>query len=316
MSGEKTDAVLESIEKKIDKVTDELATVKKELEVLSSVKGIDKKVEALESEIKGVPKTGATIEKKLDKMASDIIEVKDSKEIEVLFKKVDDILVGLSDLNNEMNNSNIAAQVGLKIEEMASSFDGDVISKKIDDLQQYVAGLSDLEETVQEVSGSLTETKEIVGIIVRQLDDIERKYNQAIDKIEDALETLTSLPASKPAEKPAKKTPKKTVKEKAEEEKEAAPKKVTKSSIDEIMKGLLNQVTPQTEAREMARVLEDARDKLTAMISAHTPVLFQFGKKARELKSYPPTATLNENDIASLNTDIRGWATKIKEMAK
>ncbi|MHA2310767.1 MAG: hypothetical protein ACXADF_04675 [Candidatus Thorarchaeota archaeon] len=317
MPGEKTDAILDSIEKKIDKVADELATVKKDLTALSSVKDIDKKVEALESEIKGVPKTGATIEKKLDKMASDIVEVKDSKEIEVLFKKVDDVLVGLSDLNNEMSSSTMTAEMGKKIEEMAGSFDGKVISKKIDDLQQYVAGLSDLEETVQEVSGSLTETKEIVGIIVRQLDDIERKYNQAIEKIEDALETLTSLPApAKAAEKATKKAAKKTVKEKAEEEKEAPPKKVSKSSIDEIMKGLLKEVTPQTEAREMARALEDARDRLTAMISAHTPVLFQFGKKARELKSYPPTATLNENDIASLNTEIRGWATKIKEMAK
>ncbi len=298
MPRDKSDAALEAIEKKIDKVTDDLASVKKELEALSSVKGIDKKVES---------------------MASDIVEVRDSKEMEVLFKKVDDILVGLSDLNNEMSSSSTAADVGKQIEEMVSSFDGDVISKKMDDLQQYVAGLSGLEDTVQEVSGSLTETKEIVGIIVRQLDDIERKYNLAIDKIEDALETLTSLPASAPAEaeeKPAKKTPKKTVKEKAEEEKEAPPKKVSKSTIDDIMKSLLKQVSPQTEAREMARVLEETRDTLTTMISGHTPVLFQFGKKARELKSYPPTATLNENDIANLNTEIRSWASKLKEMAK
>ncbi|MHA2397056.1 MAG: hypothetical protein ACXAC0_10160, partial [Candidatus Thorarchaeota archaeon] len=281
------------------------ASVKKELAVLSSVEGIDKK--------------GSAIDKKLDAMASDILEVRDSKEMEVLFKKVDDILVGLSDLNNEVSSSSTADDVGKKFEEMISSFAGDVITKKIDDLQQYVAGLSNLEETVQAVSGSLTETKEIVGIIVRQLDDIERKYNLAIEKIEDALETLTSLPASAPpaaAEKPAKKTPKKTVKEKAEEEKEAPPKKVSQSTIDEIMKSLLKQVSPQTEAREMARVLEETRDTLTTMISGHTPVLFQFGKKARELKSYPPTATLNENDIANLNTDIRSWASKLKEMAK
>ncbi len=306
MPGDKTDAVLESLEKKIDKIGDELTSVKKELADLSSVKGIDKKA-------------GATIEKKLEEMASDIVEVKDSKEMEVLFKKVDDVLVGLSDLASEMSSSGAAEDVGKKMEEMLSSFDGDIISTKIDDLQQYVAGLSGLEETVQDVSGSLTETKEIVGIIVRQLDDIERKYNQAIERIEEAMETLASLPASAPdapAEKPAKKTPKKTVKEKAEEEKEAPPKKVTKSTIDDIMKSLLKEVTPQTEAREMARVLEETRDKLTTIISGHTPVLFQFGKKARELKSYPPTATLNENDIANLNTEIRSWASKLKEMAK
>ncbi|MFX0053788.1 MAG: hypothetical protein ACFFAX_02955 [Promethearchaeota archaeon] len=304
MPDDKSEAALESIEKKIDKVTDELASVKNELAELSSVKGIDKKI---------------------DTMSSDLVEVRDSKEMEVLFKKMDDILVGLSDLSNEVSNSSTADDVVKKIEEMAGSLEGEVITKKIDELQQYVAGLSGLEDTVQEVSGSLTETKEIVGIIVRQLDDIERKYNQAIDRIEEALETLTSLPASEsgePAEKSAKRPTKKTVKEKAEEEKEEkeekepTPKKVSMSTIDEIMKGLLKEVTPQTEAREMARVLEETRDKLTTMISGHTPVLFQFGKKARELKSYPPTATLNENDIANLNTEIRNWATKLKEMAK
>lgn len=310
MSGEKKDPALGSIEKKIDKIADELASVKKDLSVLSSVKGIDKKVESLEKDLKDVQSHVSPISdliKSVEGMDSDIGEIKDSKEMAVLFKKMDDILVGVSELGNESGSQEGSA----------------VISKKIDELQQYVAGLSDLEEAVQEVSGSLTETKEIVGIIVRQLDDIERKYNLAIDKIEEALETLTSLPSQtdtdeseeRPTDKPAKKTPKKTVKERAEEEKEA-PVKVSKSTIDEIMKGLLQEVTPQTEAREMAKALEEVRDRLTSMISGHTPVLFQFGKKARELKSYPPTATLNENDIANLNTEIRSWTSKLKEIAK
>ncbi len=78
----------------------------------------------------------------------------------------------------------------------------------------------------------------------------------------------------------------------------------------------MEMVTPQTEATTMANALEEARDVLTEMIEGSTPVLFQFGKKARELKSYPPTATLNENDIALLNKDLRNWTTKLKEMAK
>ena len=52
MSGEKKDPALGSIEKKIDKIADELASVKKDLSVLSSVKGIDKKVESLEKDLK------------------------------------------------------------------------------------------------------------------------------------------------------------------------------------------------------------------------------------------------------------------------
>jgi len=82
------------------------------------------------------------------------------------------------------------------------------------------------------------------------------------------------------------------------------------------MSKLLEHVNPQTEAKVMSEILEEVRDELTPMITVHTPVLFQFGKKARELKSYPPTATLNENDIASLNKDIKAWTSKLKEIAK
>ena len=88
------------------------------------------------------------------------------------------------------------------------------------------------------------------------------------------------------------------------------------STIDALMSKLLAQVNPQTEAKIMAESLEEVRDELTPMISVHTPVLFQFGKKARELKSYPPTATLNENDIASLSKEIKSWTSKLKEIAK
>jgi hypothetical protein len=82
------------------------------------------------------------------------------------------------------------------------------------------------------------------------------------------------------------------------------------------MDGLLDLVVPQTEATEMAKALEDVRDQLTTQIEGHTPVLFQFGKRARDFKSYPPTATLNENDIASLSREIKSWTGKLKETVK
>ena len=82
------------------------------------------------------------------------------------------------------------------------------------------------------------------------------------------------------------------------------------------MKGLLNKVKPQTEAQAMARALDEVRDQLTTMITGTTPVIFQFGTRARELRSYPPTATLNENDIARLNKEIRDWTAKLKKIAK
>jgi len=309
---------LASLEEKVDKLSQELASIGKKLEELASAKDIEKSVAPL-----------SKIETTLDKMSkvkedndlagmiggladslkgidSTVVEIRDSKEMEVLFKKMDDILVGVADVGNEVK--------------AASSTGGnnDNVGKKIDDLQQHVAGLSGLEDTLQELSGSLSETKEIVGIIVRQLDDLERKYNQSLEKMTEAVEIAASLPektTGEPAEMDAKKPAKKSTKEK-----EPAPKpkpvKVTPSAIDDIMDNLLDMVTPQTEAKEMAGALEEVRDELTQMIKGHTPVLFQFGKKARELKSYPPTATLNENDIASLNTEIRSWTSKLKEIAK
>jgi hypothetical protein len=112
------------------------------------------------------------------------------------------------------------------------------------------------------------------------------------------------------------KKPTKTMDEPAQEETPPISKAKLPSTIDALMNKLLEKVNPQTEASDMAESLEEVRDELTPMITVHTPVLFQFGKKARELKSYPPTATLNENDIASLNKEIKSWASKLKEIAK
>jgi chromosome segregation ATPase len=225
-------------------------------------------------------------------------EVKDSKESTVIIKKIDDILVSLAD--------------------------SDVVPKKLDDLQSYIAEFSGIEEKVQDLSSQFEETKEIVGIIVRQLDDIERKYNVAIDKVTEAVETLTefvksgsaaSSDSKKPTKKP-KETKEKEPKETKAEKPEIKAPDMAKlpSTIDNLMDNLMTLVIPQTEATEMAEALEEVRDELTTMIKGHTPVLFQFGKRARELKSYPPTATLNENDIASLSREIKSWKSKLKEV--
>ena len=83
---------------------------------------------------------------------------------------------------------------------------------------------------------------------------------------------------------------------------------------ESLVKRLEEEGVPVNEA--MAEALEDVRDQLTMQIEGHTPVLFQFGKRAREFKSYPPTATLNENDIASLSREIKTWTGKLKETVK
>ncbi|MHA1962976.1 MAG: hypothetical protein ACXACG_03875 [Candidatus Thorarchaeota archaeon] len=312
MATEKSDVVIEEIQKKVDKLSGELASLREELKVLDSVSEMDKKIDTISKNVEKVQDIGKKLDdqakslkgmdhtKKLDDLTKSVTgidsavkEIKDSKEAAVIIKKIDDILVSLAD--------------------------SDVVPKKLDDLQNYVAGLSGIEDKVQDLAGQFEETKEIVGIIVRQLDDIERKYNQAIDKVTEAVETLSDFVKSgvtvpsepkKPQKKPTKET-------KEEEKPEVRPpdKASLPSTIDALMDNLMTLVIPQTEATEMAEALEEVRDELTTMIKGHTPVLFQFGKRARELKSYPPTATLNENDIASLSREIKAWKSKLKEMA-
>ncbi|OLS30093.1 MAG: hypothetical protein ThorAB25_11950 [Candidatus Thorarchaeota archaeon AB_25] len=267
----------------------------------AAVEEIQKKVDKLSKKLDDVAKSvkGLDATKKLDDLAksvdgidSAVKEIKDSKESTVIIKKLDDLLVSLAD--------------------------GDVVPKKLDDLQNYIAEFSGIEEKVQDLAGQFEETKEIVGIIVRQLDDIERKYNIALDKVTEAVDTLTDYVKSGAAAPPETKKPsKKPPKETEEEAPKVKPPDMASlpSTIDALMDNLMTLVIPQTEATEMAEALEEVRDELTTMIKGHTPVLFQFGRRARELKSYPPTATLNENDIASLSREIKSWKGKLKEMA-
>ncbi|MHA2046103.1 MAG: hypothetical protein ACXAAO_14450 [Candidatus Thorarchaeota archaeon] len=299
--------VVPEIDKKIDELSSELESVQTQVlpiskidELISTVttsieKSLGKKVDDLSESMTGneTSKKMDEIENSVSGIGTDVKEILDSKEHEVLIKKVDDLLVSVTDI--------------------------DTISKKLDDLQGYVAGLSGIEETVQDFSTRFEETNEIVGIIVRQLDDIERKYNQASEKVTEASEQISKFisdggvsppKAEKTSKKPKEKTEKKTPEVKD-------PRKASlPSTIDSLMSDLLNMVIPQTEASDMAKALEDVRDNLTTQIEGHTPILFQFGKRARELKSYPPTATLNENDIASLSRDIKSWTGKLKETTK
>jgi uncharacterized phage infection (PIP) family protein YhgE len=298
MATEKTEAAVEEIQEKVDKLSEDLASLREELKEFASLPEMDKKIgkkfDDLAKSVKGLDAT-----KKLDDLAKSVSgidlavkEVKDSKESTVIIKKLDDLLVSLAD--------------------------SDVVPKKLDDLQNYIAEFSGIEEKVQDLAGQFEETNEIVGIIVRQLDDIERKYNVAIDKVTEAVDTLTDYVKSGAAAPPETETPsKKPPKETNEEAPKVKPPDMASlpSTIDALMDNLMTLVIPQTEATEMAEALEEVRDELTTMIKGHTPVLFQFGRRARELKSYPPTATLNENDIASLSREIKSWKGKLKEMA-
>jgi len=343
------------IEAKIDAVAGDLAAIRKDLEAVSSLPSLEKKVDSLDTELsavkkqldslgsglgklseskelKAVDKKIDDVGKSIDSISSGVAEIMDSKEMQVMYKKMDDLLVATADIGTEVKElqSTQSDEFSKKADTILDAFkvlDGKIgslgdddnaetIGKKIDDLQQYVASLSGLEEKVELMATSLTETKEIVGIIVRQLDDIERKYNAAVEKIEEAAEIFSSMPAASSESGGDVSDAKRSTKKPIAEEPPIIPKGALPSNIEEIMKNLLSMVSSQTEARKMASSLEDARDKLIPMLKEHTPVLHEFGKRARELKSYPPTAMLNENDIAGLNTDIRNWTSKLKEIAK
>lgn len=338
------DATADNLEEKVDKLAESLATIVNELKVLSSVKDLTKKMSSLEAEVKDMKKTLTPVSKIDDLLASvsgidkNVVAIGESREYEVVLKKIDDLLMSSQDLDSglaEIKDSKVLGELGKKVEAVSSSVSSisksiedvrsgrnlETLEKKIDDLQQYVAGLSSLEEKIQDLSGTFDETREIVSIIVRQLDDIERKYNKSVEEISKVVETVSRVSSTTDEAPSITKTTKKSSKatKRKEPEKKTPPvieEVVLPGTIDGIMKHLLEKVSPATEAVEMANALEDVRDRLTTMISGGTPVLFQFGKRARELKSYPPTATLNENDIARLNSEIRTWSTKLKEVSR
>jgi len=321
------------LSKKLDAVAKDVGLLKSDIPEKSSFDEIKQAVD--EKDVEGISEKIDALSTRLEKIESDITEVKDSKELDVLYKKVDDILLAIHDVGSKVENSPTTdnlitldekvgkiesklSEAATNIEHMRDSNEAEIIGKKIEDLQHYVAGLSSLEEKVDDMSKSFAETKEIVGIIVRQLDDIERKYNKSIEDINEAMEVVKSLTNSGYIElgTPEVKSPEETKKGKSKDEINDEPTiMVDAATIDELMKQLLIKVKPTTEAKEMALTLEQVRDKLTTLIKGHTPILFQFGTRARELKSYPPTATLNENDIARLNKEIRDWTSKLKKIA-
>ena len=375
MPTEDNDVAISKLDKKVDDLAKELSSIRQDLKVLSSIKGIDERVGSLGDEIESIKKAigpvskiseiadsikkiGTRVDEASSKddvksltekvgnvtkvtsgLASDIDELKktsDTKSVVAIIDEVKDSIKGLTADVEELKKSSSTESVEKKIEDLSTSVVSlhtilkasvesdreEAILTKIDDLQQYVAGLSGIEDKVSDLHQSFDETREIVSIIVRQLDDIERKYNKALDEVSKALETVTEVIAAsvtKPddAKDPTKKPSKKTKPKEADVEIPPAEETVEPpSTVQRLMDQLLSMVSPQTEAVIMARALEDVRDKLTTLISGSTPVLFQFGKRARELKSYPPTATLNENDIARLNKELREWKKKLEEIAK
>ncbi|MGV9170622.1 MAG: hypothetical protein ACOC38_11860 [Promethearchaeia archaeon] len=302
----------------------------------------------------------------IGKMNEILTEMNESKETEVIFKKLDEILLSLTDVKDEIDSSKSISDkkfadlqdqlseltsdedvvdklesidskledgredFGQKIEDILGSVVGlgntmnkikdssesDVIQKKIDSIETYIADLSALEDRFHDLNSSIVETKEIVGIIVRQLDDIERKYNKTLEKVDNAItlveETTDKLGTS--ITRQEKKTRAISEKE-TENETTAAPKNDMPEDLDSLMQYLLDMVDADVEANEMAAAIESVRDQLTTIIDTHTPVLFKLGKRANELKSYPPTATLNENDIARLNSEIREWREKLTHIS-
>lgn len=324
---------IEELDKKLDSLADDLTAIRDDLKPMDSLPDMEKNVDSLKSDLKEVQSRMADIEKlnntlknlggfekKIDKTAESIgkIEkaidaVKNESDTSEIAKGVE----GLQESIDEILKSKENEVIIKKLDDLLLYFtDSDVLVKKLDDLQTYVAGLSGIEEKVEELSNNLSETNEIVSIIVRQLDDIERKYNQTIDRIAEVADDIEASLASADSLVTSGKAEKKPSKTESNTAGKAVSKASLPSTIDQIMTDLMALVTPQTDAKDMARFLEEARDRLTTMISGHTPVLYQFGTKARELKSYPPTATLNENDIALLSKDIRSWTSKLKEMAK
>ncbi|MHA1770301.1 MAG: hypothetical protein ACTSYL_02100 [Candidatus Thorarchaeota archaeon] len=334
---------IDGLEKTVAQLTSEVESLKKEMATLSELPKISDAIKTLQTSLVEVKDGLSPITKMNDVVSSlktiesGITTITKDKSIQSLDKKIDGLASNVQSLDSRLEKIQISdeiAAVDKKVDDVLSSVAGvgkglqqvrdeisvDALMKKIDELQGYVVGFSNIEEKVQELTSTFDETREIVSIIVRQLDDIERKYNKALGNVSEALkivqETIASGAASRDATETKPEEPTPSRKQKRKHAPATVSDAALPSTIDSIMEQLLSMVTPHTEAIAMAEALEATRDQLTDLIKEHTPVIFQFGKIARELKSYPPTATLNENDIARLNKEIRTWTTKLKELAR
>ena len=120
MATEDNKQAIKEITDKVDNLTKELANIRKELKVLSSLSNIDTEIIEVKSTLISSIEEIKKLDKKLDVLATskesevatkkieelsttlsglegDIQEIKNAKEAEVIIKKVDDILLSLSD---------------------------------------------------------------------------------------------------------------------------------------------------------------------------------------------------------------------------
>ena len=328
---EKTES--SDLEKAIDKVKSEIALLRDDIDPLSTLPDIAKSVEtlgesvaALDKKLEPVARTDDIL-KALTDLAGIVREVRERVDWTPIEERIAALEKQVQQVAERVDTSSVMEKIDSvekQVQQVAERVDTSSVMEKIDSVEKQVQQVVGLEERLDRLSDIFNETREIVSIIVQQLDDIERKYNKALEEVKKAL-ALTAKVAQQAAPAEVETAPaaavapkRKPTAEKAKTARkgEPVPEKEIPATIDTMMEHLLSKVTPHTEAAEMARLLEETRDRLTDLIKEHTPVIFQFGKMARELKSYPPTATLNENDIARLNKEIRAWAAKLKEIAE
>ncbi len=351
---EKTES--SDLEKAIDKVKSEIALLRDDIDPLSTLPDIAKSVEtlgesvaALDKKLEPVARTDdilkaltdlagivrevrervdwTPIEERIAALEKQVQQVAERVDTSSVMEKIDSVERQVQQVAERVDTSSVMEKIDSvekQVQQVAERVDTSSVMEKIDSVEKQVQQVVGLEERLDRLSDIFNETREIVSIIVQQLDDIERKYNKALEEVKKAL-ALTAKVAQQAAPAEVETAPaaavapkRKPTAEKAKTARkgEPVPEKEIPATIDTMMEHLLSKVTPHTEAAEMARLLEETRDRLTDLIKEHTPVIFQFGKMARELKSYPPTATLNENDIARLNKEIRAWAAKLKEIAE
>ena len=185
MSSDNAEGNVKDLEKKIDGLAQDIEKLNKRITPLDDLPDLMKKIDSLTKELE-VIKSKVEDDEKLDSLAKDISTIKESKEMDVLFKKIDDLLLSVTEMGSKVDDANSSegistldekfdgfstsiTELTTNIEQLRDSDSTEVIGKKIDDLQQYVAGLSALEEKVDSMASAFSETKEIVGIIVRQL---------------------------------------------------------------------------------------------------------------------------------------------------
>ncbi len=209
------------------------------------------------------------------------------------------------------------------------------IIAKLKKIENKLEELSSMQSTINELREFTEEIREIVAIIVQQMDSLERKYNKALNQIESFLASQKTAVHETAAVVSSEEKSKETSSEPyISTASTISSSQIISHSVPEperdsieleslnsesptaigILTELKSKISVNLDAHELSRTMEILRDRMPDLLPTYLPLLFEMGKWSKNLKSYPEGQTLNDADVNALKSDIDSWIQRIEKV--